>query len=599
MSVALIQETAKEVRRLAIAGSPLAVGDFRLKKLIGPLEQAGAKVPVFAQVAKAIGDLVNGTEAASAALLLNLSTLVNAILYTQGESGTQAKLEEMETYSASSCSTKTSARVLKPIVEALTNSGGGRFEVVKSAVERGVFNDLRLIEPALRALDDNYAEMADLVAEKILPAYGPGITPLLKGKLDLKGKKSDARRLAVLHRLDPEGSATICKQAVDDGSADLKVAAINCLSGNEKNVPLLLEQGKAKNKAVRETALDALAAYEHPDIAKLFRAMIQGKPEDMMAGPLSRVKSSETFQLLLLETQEALAKALKAEPGPVMRCTGLLHAFQGRKDPDTERLLISAISEAGKLAKIKASKECTISGSDINRQLAHLLYGLSSPRALDAILAQREALPADGFGLVLRSALRSWPAAKVYEEFSPLLEQKKGGGKEKSEELQRIIWVACLGDSMDIYYAGNFEPESGRDSALRKIEWDPRWLDQAIKLNLQTMVCCLARSGHKAAVTYLLKVLESKKETYPGLIIQALVRCQYPKATDAFMEVVARKTKKALYYDYELQTLFRSAQHLSPADLPKLDTFAGTLDEKFIDKFLEALEPLRSTKQTS
>ncbi len=60
MSLALIQESAKEVRRLAIAGSSLAAGDFRLKKLIPPLEQAGAKVPVFAQVAKAMSELVNG-----------------------------------------------------------------------------------------------------------------------------------------------------------------------------------------------------------------------------------------------------------------------------------------------------------------------------------------------------------------------------------------------------------------------------------------------------------------------------------------------------------------------------------------------------------
>ena len=63
MSLTLIEESAKEVRRLVIAGSPLAVGDFRLKKLIAPLEQAGTKVPVFAQVAKAVKEVVDGTEA--------------------------------------------------------------------------------------------------------------------------------------------------------------------------------------------------------------------------------------------------------------------------------------------------------------------------------------------------------------------------------------------------------------------------------------------------------------------------------------------------------------------------------------------------------
>src|SRR5512144_209609 len=98
MSLALIQESAKEVRRLAIAGSSLAVGDFRLKKLIGPLEQAGAKVPVFGQVAKAMSELVNGKEADAAGRLLSLSTLLNAILYTQGETGAGGEFREIESF---------------------------------------------------------------------------------------------------------------------------------------------------------------------------------------------------------------------------------------------------------------------------------------------------------------------------------------------------------------------------------------------------------------------------------------------------------------------------------------------------------------------
>src|SRR5678809_1185990 len=120
MSLALIQESAKEVRRLSIAGSNLAVGDFRLKKLVPPLEQAGAKVPVFAQVAKAINDLVNGKEAESAANLLSLSTLLNAILYTQGQTGAEGDYCELEMYFTNCSSTRTTARTLKPLVEALT-----------------------------------------------------------------------------------------------------------------------------------------------------------------------------------------------------------------------------------------------------------------------------------------------------------------------------------------------------------------------------------------------------------------------------------------------------------------------------------------------
>jgi hypothetical protein len=50
MSIPVLTQVYDEVRRLAIAGSAVAPGDFRLKKLVPPLEQAGQKAPVFAKV---------------------------------------------------------------------------------------------------------------------------------------------------------------------------------------------------------------------------------------------------------------------------------------------------------------------------------------------------------------------------------------------------------------------------------------------------------------------------------------------------------------------------------------------------------------------
>src|SRR5882672_9562469 len=97
MSIAILAQVYDEMRRLAIAGSVVAVGDFRLKKLIAPLEQAGAKAPVFAKVAEAVKAVVEGNEATSADALLGLATLVNAILYTQGETGMPGTLEAIET----------------------------------------------------------------------------------------------------------------------------------------------------------------------------------------------------------------------------------------------------------------------------------------------------------------------------------------------------------------------------------------------------------------------------------------------------------------------------------------------------------------------
>jgi hypothetical protein len=598
MSLALIQESAKEVRRLAIAGSPLAVGDFRLKKLAAPLEQAGAKVPVFAQVAKAINDVVNGKEADSAANLLNLSTLLNAILYTQGQSSAEGEMFELETYASNSASTRTPARLLKPLVQALTSTGSGRFETVKSAVERGAFNDLRLIDPAIQALGDVYPELADLVAEKILPGYGPGIVPLLKSSLDLKGKKQDARKLQIMHQLDPEGTLPLCKTALDDGSPEVKAAAITCLGKHEDCLPLVLEQANAKNKLLRAAALEALAEHDRPEITKLFTELVKGKALDILAGPFRALRNRQVLNSLLDEGKRVFGLLLKGDSEQIPRYWEILDCLEQRKDAQVEEFVLDCFSQGDKVGKLKGAKNSYVAGDDITIRLAGLLYNVGTPKTLEAILAKRDALPATVFGFVLRSALRTWPAEKVFTEFSPLLGQTKGAGKEKCAELERFISGTAWDENSRFNPAAYDEDsDSAAEQSLKKAQWDSRWLDAAVKADQQTIVCSLARPNHKAALNYLLNLGEAKKTSDSGLLIRALVRSEYPKVADVFLNLVTKKTKGAKYLDYELQFLFENARHLPAADLPKLDAFAAKLDEKFMDDFLEAIGPLRTINQ--
>src|SRR6516162_11797048 len=97
MSIPVLIQTYDEVRRLAIAGSVVAPGDFRLQKLLPPLEQTGQKAPVFAKVGEAVKRLVESNEKTSAAALLELATLINSILYTQGETGMDGDLLPLKT----------------------------------------------------------------------------------------------------------------------------------------------------------------------------------------------------------------------------------------------------------------------------------------------------------------------------------------------------------------------------------------------------------------------------------------------------------------------------------------------------------------------
>jgi len=598
MSLALIQESAKEVRRLAIAGSPLAVGDFRVKKLIAPLEQAGAQVPVFAQVAKAISELVNGKESESATRLLALSTLLNAILYTQGQTGTEGHFNELEVYATKGFSTRTSARMLKPLIAALTNAGGGRFEIVKSACERGAFNDLRLIDPAIQALGDNYPELAELVADKILPGYGPGIVPRLKTGFEVKGKKADARKLKIMHRLDPMVTLDLCRTALEDGTAEVKAAAIECLAQHEECLPLVMEQTKSKNKVLRATALEALAEHDRPEVVTLFTELIKGKTLDLLAKPFRAVRNRQVLRSLLEEGKRVFGAMLQGDGQPnetLQRYSEILDCLELRNDNETEEFLLACFNQCG----TKAAKKSATVGVELAGRLASLLYRTGSSKAFAAVLEKRQVLPLSAFNVVLRSALRTWPPEKVYEEFAPFLDKQKGAGKQKGEVIEHTLWAAREGDPLAFYEIGEPETNLKEAQALKSLSWDPRWLEAGIKADALVFVCCLARPGHPGTLSYLLKLFETNKRAEAGMIIQGLARCQYPKLADVFMEQVAKRTKNAQYLSYDLQLLFQSARHVPPTDLPRLDAFAAKLDEKFVDHYLVSLEPLRSANKRS
>src|SRR6478609_697765 len=205
MSIAVLTQVYGEARRLAVAGSVVARDDFRLKKLLPPLDQAGAAAPVFAKVAACARAVIDGPEETSAESLLELTSLVTAVLYTQGETGVAGPLEPIETVDLGGAASQTSARLLKPLLEALSSTGSGRLELIKDAHQRGAFRDLRLVKPALNGLDDPYPEVADFLAENVLPLYGQAILPELRSAYDPQGTKGHPRRLRLMHALDPAG----------------------------------------------------------------------------------------------------------------------------------------------------------------------------------------------------------------------------------------------------------------------------------------------------------------------------------------------------------------------------------------------------------
>src|SRR5262245_13166300 len=391
MSIAVLNQVYDEARRLAVAGSVVAAGDFRLKKLVPPLEQAGAKAPVFAKVAEAAKRVIDGPEDASAESLLELTSLVTAVLYTQGETGSAGELQPIETVDLGGEMAQTSARLLKPLLEALSSTGSGRLELIKVAHERGAFRDLRLIKPALSGLDDPYAEVGDFLAEKVLPMYGKAILPELRKKFDPKGAKGNPRRLKLMHAIDPGGTRDAVKQSLDEGSKEVKVAGISCLGAEKEDLQLLIEQAGSEAQDVRAAAFGALSAIDHPAAIAVLEKAITGKDLNLALAALrlsEHKKPERLTTLLVTEIRNGAAELQKLKDKKKVstassRLIDLIRALPKTDHAEANKLVLEIFAQRADLAKVKGD---THSGSDVVEAVIHHMQ--EGPEALQKILAR-------------------------------------------------------------------------------------------------------------------------------------------------------------------------------------------------------------------
>ena len=595
MSIAILMQVHEEVRRLAIAGSAVAGGDFRLKKLVAPLEQAGTKAPVFARVAQATQAVVECNEKTASSALLDLAALTNAILYTQGETGLAGDLNTLETIDLGGHETQTSARVLKPLLDALGSTGSGRLELVRDAVERGAFRDLRLVQPALNALDDPYPEIAELIAQKVLPAYGRAIVPHLQSTLDFKGRAGHVHRIRLLHKLDPEGSRDLIRRALDEGSKEIRVVAIESLGTTGSDLAHLLEHAKAKAKDVRAAALRALsaAAASAAEAIAMVKKAVEGADIELVVDQLKKSTVPEIRDFVLAQADRQLTGTLATkdpkEQGPaITRLRYLVLSLEGRTDASAEDYLLKCFASVPALAKMKS----TPSGQDFNELLAYVM-ARGTPTTRHRLVAAHKSLTGGMLPPALEAARQTMTPANFYNEFHSMLAgltRKKGAEYERAEALAGKLtsrrdwryhrsWVDGLDDNPD-------------DKDARP-ELDPRWLDAAVGADAVNLVCQLARPGHPKTNQFLSAQLEDTKPHEQHLVLETMVRIGHPDAADAIINSL-KKQAKASHYGYYGYWYGRMIADLPKNAAPKFEALMPTLPDKMVDQLMESVLALKN-----
>lgn len=600
MSIAVLGQVYDEVRRLAIAGSAVAPGDFRLKKLIPALEQAGAKAPVFAKIAEATTALVESDEKSSSAALLELGTLVNAVLYTQGETGTDGELQEIDSKSFGLSRTQTSARMLKPLLESLTSTGPGRMEIIRDAHERNLFRDLRLIRPALLALDDTYGDIADFVARQVLPIYGSAIVSEIESQFDVKGKSGHVRRLLLMHKMDPTRARPHVLKALEEGSKEMRIAAIGCLGDSVEDLAFLLEQSKSKVKDVRAAAFRGLSRCPSSDAVQTLKKLIDGNDLEIAVDALRASTQPEVIEALEHATERVAKNLLSGKEkdrdkiGKEMnRLIQLMRCLTGRDDPTAEKLAIWMLDQRDKWVTIKSQP----SGTDMLEHVARVLAS-GSAKMQQALADAHAGLPVDCLGTAFLAACRQYEPEQVFSMFSPYIAGKptKKRASDPATRKQAVIIEHILGRRGYWWH----DDDEGTQSLAKRLS--PRWLDAAIEADQEELIVRLAAPGNEKSNQALAKIarerLKSGKDVWElNHVLETMIRVGHPDAVDLLIEALRNSAKLPTYYVAWIARLIPALP--KEAALPKLEALIPTLPEKVssivIDQIVElkakSLEP--------
>lgn len=472
MDLSPLYDLRERLKAGAVAGTGLIAEDFRLKRSLDALAPLEAASPVFAKLGQGVRVLLQPDCPDRAAALLEALSLADAVLCTQATVPVPGELEPIPP-TVQGAIINVPYSVLNPLMEALTNSGSGRYSIVMETHEQHpeLFRDYRIKNAMVDALGASYNELADQVATW-LSQEGEGIIPLLKKNFDPKGKKEMVRRLQVIESIAGAKANDFYISLLENAEKEVRCAAISALSHDEDNAELLVSLTKTEKGSAKKQAHWALAKLESPIAWDFWEKLAEKKPDgvaDYMVLSTTKKSSQLVGSALnrLLDSilaQETLTKEASA------RFNRLTAALPGKSGPE----ICGFFRRAASL------------GSDwleITKNLPTLLFqALTLNPADDLLSLAMEFYNKDRSTWIvpaLEATLLTQSAERTYEIGSELL-----GGlfkkKERFESLMQVLGTIWWDEknSRQIQAVSFLNPESNTSYMARRplaAPLDPRW----------------------------------------------------------------------------------------------------------------------------
>ncbi len=435
MNLTPLYELKVRLEHAAIVGTSLIAEDFRLQRAIDGLAPLAAASPVFAKIKAGADALLTAPSEGRGAKLLDVLSLVDAVVYTQGTTGVAGDMEPLTIGAGGYVSA--SYGQLQPLIAALTGTGSGRMTVIQDAWENhpAYFSDFRVLPHVVTALGDNYAELADL-AEKMLAARGADIIPLLKKDFVPDGKKEMVRRVKLIANLAGAAENEWYKAVLPDSKKAVREMLIAALSLSQDNTQLLLDLCRSERGSLKNAAFRSLACMDAPEARAFWEAEIKKRPA--LVGELEAVISPLAADLVARAVREQL-DGLPDEGGelesevydPLRSC---LYAMRGKYSDDMRELWLWLSARMDWLDRCKTPgnprfTNCTVAEFLQKTLLETVLWNpCAETFALARELSGRN--PHWFLGSAFLVDLIELPAAAVYDKYAHYLKNRETAATE-------------------------------------------------------------------------------------------------------------------------------------------------------------------------
>lgn len=241
-----------------IAGSNILLSDERFTTILQKVEMLAAKSPVFQKLFALCNAILNDQEHLESNILEALAFL-DALLITQADWQYENDTQEI-TILTDKAYTSIKYSQLKPLIQALSTTGSGRYDIVHSTWLRHpeLFQDYRVLPYVINDLGDSYGELADL-NEEILKSCGKKIVPLLKDGFDPNGKKEMLRRIKLIVQLAGKDENDFYLKMYPLAQTAIQKEIVMGLSCDDSNRDTLMQIADSEKGKLKETALHALS----------------------------------------------------------------------------------------------------------------------------------------------------------------------------------------------------------------------------------------------------------------------------------------------------------------------------------------------------